>query len=214
MRRGRILVITFIIVAVVSCTKGLDPIPSDIKNLTMSLSFPVVNGKVGVSDTYYIGAPNINIGEDVPDWAKHDTIFYTDTLPLDLYQIYEKSSSISYLAFKVNVWNEFPVSAVVDMYIIDSSGNTIFAFWENNPFVIPKGAIFANGKVFKPSYQGSTISFNAAQIESLRNAQNIIIHAKIGLKGYKSITFFQYFNNYHLTCEVGARVDFILNEIQ
>jgi len=213
MRRVRILI--FIITAtVVSCTNGLDPLPSDIEDLSMSLSIPVVNGRVGISDTYYLGAPNINIGEDVPDWAKHDTIFYTDTLPLDLYQVYEKSSSISYLAFKVNVWNEFPVSGIVSMKIIDSSGNSIYTFWENSPFLIPKGAIFANGEIFKPSYEGSIISFNAAQIESLRDAQNIIIHVKIGLSGYKTIDFFQYFNNYHLTCEVGARVDFILNEIQ
>jgi len=213
MKKGHILLL-FTIILVVSCTSGLEPLPSDTKDLTMSLSFPVVNRRIGISDTYFIGAPNINLGEDVPDWAKHDTIFYADTLPIDLYQVYEKSSAINYLAFKVNLWNEFPVSGVVSMRIVDSSGSNLYAFWENNPFVIAKGAVFTNGKIFEPSYEGATISFDSDQIENLRNAQSIIIQVKIGLTDFKTINYFQYFGNYHLTCEVGARVDFILNEIQ
>lgn len=199
-------------VLLVSCMNGIEPLPSDTEDLSMSLSFPVLNGKVGTSDTYYIGLPNINIGEDVPDWAKHDTLYYSDTLPVDLYQVYQKSSAIKYLALKVNVWNEYPIDGIVKMYIADSNGAVLYPFWDNHSFVIPRGEVFANGRIFKPSYKGSSIVFNSEQIENLRNAQSIIVDVRLGLKGYKNITNFQNFDNYHLTCEVGARVDFILND--
>ncbi len=198
------------VITMVSCVKGLDPLPSKTEDLTMSISIPVGVGEVKIKDTYYLGLPNINLAEIVPTWARYDTIYFTDTVPVDLSKIYEKSTVISYLAFKINIWNEYPAGCKVQLFFADSSNTALYAFWDNKPLTIAKGDVFADGKVFHPTYTGSTVTFEKLQIEQLRTVEKLIFHIKIGLRGIQPERF-QYFDNYKLTCQLGARADFILN---
>ena len=148
----------------------------------------------------------------VPDWAKHDTIYYTDTIPVDLSKIYEQSSEITYLAFKINIWNEYPAVCKVQMYFTDTASTTLYSFWENKSLTIAKGNPISS-TVSNPTFSGSTVTFDVAQIERLRTVENLIFHIKIGLNSTK-VESFQNFKNYKLTCQLGARVDFILNNLK
>jgi hypothetical protein len=196
----------------VSCLSGLDPLPSKTEDLTMSVSVPVGVGETSIGSAYYLGVPNINLAEAVPIWAKYDTVYYTDTIPVDLSQIYDKSSVISYLAFKINIWNEYPAGCKVQMYFTDIANTTLYSFWDSNPLTIAKGDISFSGKVFHPTYKGSTATFDNVQIEQLRTVEKLIFHIKIGLND-TPIWSFQYFDNYKLTCQLGVRADFILNNL-
>lgn len=193
-----------------SCFSGIEPLPNKIKDLTISLSVPVGTGEFSINSAYFVGLPNINLPENVPEWAKHDTIFFTDTVPVDLSKIYEKSTTITYLAFKINVWNEYPAGCAVQVKFTDAAGVILYSFWDNKPLMIPKGDIFATGKVFRPSYKGSVVSFDQTQIEKLRTAENLIFLIKVGLKN-TPLWSIKFFDNYKFTCQLGARVDFVLN---
>lgn len=198
-----------------SCLSGIDPFPDSAKSMLMSWSLPVGKGEFGISDSYYLGAPNINLTENVPEWAKHDTIYYSDSIAVDLSEIYNQSSAIKYLAFKTNIWNEFPAGGTVQMYFIDADGNRLYTFWSNGKFNIYKGDYYFLGSeiVKHSSFNHDEATLNASQIEQLKTAQLLVILTKVGLKDVVNKDAFQLFDNFKLICQVGVRVDFEINDI-
>lgn len=202
----------FSLVFLMSCLSGLDPVSSDVKDISMSLSIPVGKAEIGLAETFPIGLPNNQAG--VPPWAMFDTIGYSDTLAVDLSKIYDKSKSINYLEFRINVWNEFPVSCIVQSYFTDANGDELYLFENNKPLKITKSDIILNGNIIHPSYSWSYITFDKNQIESLSTKDYLVFNARIILKDSYDYTWkFTYFDRYKMTCQVAARVDFVLNDI-
>jgi hypothetical protein len=197
-----------------SCISGLEPIPSDVKDLTMSWSVPVGKAEVGSTNLYGIGPQNYWLGNDkVPDWAKFDYLYFSDTVPVNLARIYDISSTISYLSFRINIWNEYPASCTVNMHFADALGDTIQPPFET--MEIEKGSILGvsqNGTLVRPSFKSDTTSFNSQQIEKLRSVEYLVFKVKFNNKQTPDWSF-QFFGNYKFTCQLGARVDFIYNDI-
>lgn len=206
MRKQIIFFITSISVILSSCVSGLQPLPSDVGDLDLSLSIPVAKSVVSLDKTYHIGPSNLR--PNVPDWAKYDYIYYSDTVTVDLYRIYEKSSEIKYLELNVNIWNEFPVNGSLDISFVDIAGTVIYAF---TAIPIVDGDIFF-GEVIRSGYSNSKASFDKTMIENLRFADRIVYDLEINLKDGNTTTF-KYFENFKMKCHVGARVDFVLKEI-
>jgi len=189
----------------VSCLSGLDPLPDKIEDLTMSLSIPV--GKIDVlKGATTPGLPYNRL--NIPDWARYDALYYTDTVTVDLSKIYE-SSSISYLAFNLNMWNEFPVACTANLSFANSEGVILYTF---NPLDIIKGSILFNGNVVNPGYSKASVVFDSEQIKNLETAEYLIFNVKLKIKDGNTNDF-QYYDSFKLTCHLGARVDFILNNI-
>jgi len=195
-----------------SCINGIDPLPDSIKNLTMSLSIPIGKVDVQIDSTYHIGLPNWFLTENVPVWAKYETLYFTDTVPVDLTRVYEKSSQISYLAFKIIIWNEYPAECVANISFADSDDLPLYTF---DPISIPKGStlgITQNGILVRSGFSSTTIPFEGkTQIDKLSTAESLVYHLEIKIKDTETWKF-QFFNNYKLTCHVGARVDFVLKD--
>lgn len=195
-----------------SCISGIDPLPQNVKNLTMSLSIPVGEVDVKLDSLYHIGLPNWFLNENVPAWAKYETLYYTDTVPVDLSKIYEKSSDITYLAFKINVWNEFPAECIANIFFADSDGTIIYTF---DPLTIEKGTtlgVTQNGMLVRSGYSWVNVPFEGrTQIDKLRTVESLIYSLKINIKDAKTWSF-QFFDSYKMTCHVGARVDFTLKD--
>lgn len=208
MRKGIVYFIISISIILTSCMSGLEPLPSDVGDLDLSLSIPVAKSVVGLDRTYHIGPQNWFLNQDVPEWAKYEYIYYSDTVTVDLYRIYEKASEIKYLEFNINVWNEFPVNGSLDICFIDNVGAVIYAF---NTIHVMDGDIFF-GEVIRSGYSNSKVKFDKAMIENLRAANRIIYNLKINLKDGDTVTF-KYFENFKMKCHIGARVDFVLKEI-
>lgn len=198
------------IVLLTSCLSGIKPLPDKIGDLSMSLSIPVAKAEIHLSGTYHNGLPNWFLNQDVPDWAKYDYIYFTDSVAVDLTRIYENSSEISLLAFKINVWNEFPVKATSNIYFVDNAGDTLYTF---EPIDIDDGDVLFNGNVIKSGYSHSTAILDKVQIENLRTAEFLVFHLKMDLKDVKNTNYFPYFDQFKMDCQVGARVDFILKDI-
>lgn len=208
MRKRIVFFVISISVIFSSCVSGLQPLPGDVGDLDLSLSIPVAKSVVGLDKTYHIGPQNWFLNQDVPEWAKYEYIYYSDTVTVDLYRIYEKSSEIKYLEFSINVWNEFPVNGSLDISFIDSVGAVIYAF---NTITVIDGDIFF-GEVIRSGYSNSKANFDKTMIENLRAANRIVYNMKINLKDGNTTTF-KYFENFKMKCHIGARVDFVLKEI-
>ena len=202
---GLILIVTLL----ASCFNGLEPLPDEVGALDLSLSIPVAKATVGLDKTYSIGPPNWFLNQNVPGWAKYDFIYYSDTLTVDLYRIYEKSEEISYLAFNINIWNEFPVSGSLEMSFIDPSNVVLYSF---SPVEIESSDILFNGNVVHPGYSNGKVEFDKALIEKIRTADRLVYYMKINLKDGNTFSF-QYFDQFTMKCYLGARVDFVLKDI-
>lgn len=198
-----------VVVLLTSCFGGLQPLPDKIEELNLSLSIPVAKAEVGLADTYHIGPPNCFLNLNVPTWAKYEYIYFTDSVAVDLYRIFEHSVEISYMSFNINVWNEFPVKGTLVMDFIDNAGNKLFTF---NPFTIEPGDILMNN-VVKPGFSKVTAEFDKTKIESIRTAEYLAFNVKINLKD-ANIYGFQYFDQFTMNCHLGARVDFVLKDVE
>ncbi len=201
------------VVMLTSCLSGLQPLPDTLEDLDLSLSIPVAKAEIGLSGTYHKGLPNINLGLNVPDWAKYDTLYFTDTVAVDLYKIFENSDNIKYLAFKINIWNQFPVKGHLNIHFADNAGNIIYSF---EPVEIKDGSpIIRNGDLLliRSGYSKANVEFDLTKIESIRVASFLVFEMKINLVDKENIYLFEYFDQFKMDCQIGARIDFILKDI-
>ncbi len=187
---------------------GLETLPSEVGDLDLSLSIPVAKSVVVLDKLEHIGPQDWFLTQNVPEWAKYQYLYYSDTLTVDLYRIYEKASEIKLLEFSINIWNEFPVKGEMKISFIDNIGTEIYAF---NPTPVMDGDIFF-GEVIRAGYSNSKAKFDKILIENLRAANRIVYYLKINLKDANTNTF-KYFDSFEMRCHIGARVDFVLKEI-
>lgn len=192
-----------------SCMNGLEPLPSEVGELELSVSIPVAKSVVGLEKTYHIGPQNWFLNQNVPSWAKYDYIYYSDTVTVDLYEIYNKSESVNGLMFTISVWNEFPVKGELNISFIDNAGVVLYSF---APLFISNSDILFNGDIIRPGFRNNKESIDKPTIESLRTADRLVYHLKINLKDANTNSF-QYFDKFNMKCHIGARVDFILKDI-
>jgi len=188
---------------------GLKPLPNKIGDLDQSLSIPVANVEVGLSGTYHIGPPDCFIDLDVPEWAKHQYIYFSDTVAVDFYRIYENSNDITVLTFNINIWNEFPVKATANIHFTNSSGEMLYKF---EPIEIEDGDILFNGNIVRPGYSRSFVVFDKPTIENLRTAEILVVHLRINIKDGNT-NGFKYYDEFKMNCHLGARIDYILKDI-
>ena len=195
-------------IVLTSCLSGFDPIPGNIKDLSMSWSVPVGKSDFSIGSAYYTGPPNINLILNVPEFAKHSNLYFADTVPVDLSKIYSKQYPISYLAFKINIWNDYTAVGAAKVYFTDGAYSKIDSLSLN----IARGHILSNGDVIYPGFTYGTFPLTKEQIDSLSTTQYLIINVGVDITN-TSTNDFQYYHLYKLTCQVGARVDFVINNL-
>lgn len=188
---------------------GLKPLPGEVGELDLSVSIPIAKAVVVLDNTYHIGPQNWFLNQNVPNWAKYDYIYFSDTVTVDLYEIYNKSESVNEIEFSISVWNEFPTKGELSMFFIDNADVIVHSF---APVLISNSEILFNGNVINPGFYNSKERIDKSTIENLRNANRFVYYMKINLKDVNS-NFFQYFNDFEMRCHLGAKVDFILKDI-
>ncbi len=212
LKYARIIIVGLVIglsYLLTSCMNGLGPLPSEVGELELSVSIPVAKSVVGLDKTYHIGPQNWFLNQNVPAWAKYDYIYYSDTVTVDLYEIYNKSESVNGLMFTISVWNEFPVKGELNMFFIDSAGLVLHSL---APLLISNSDILFNGDIIRPGFRNSKERIDKPTIEILRTANRLVYYMKINLKDANTNSF-QYFDGFNMRCHIGARVDFIFKDI-
>jgi len=131
---------------------------------------------------------------------------------VDLSKIYEKSTSVNFVEFKVNIWNEYPTEAEADLSLTDVGGSTLYKF---SSIFISRGDILfkqTDAIVINPGFSSQLVSFDAVNIDSIKAVNYLVFNVRIILKQANPYNF-QYWDGIKLTCQVGAKVDFVLNNL-
>jgi hypothetical protein len=189
-----------------SCLSGLKPLPSDVKDLTMSVSVPLGSFDVQrIITTPGIPYPRPN----TPPWAMFDALYFNDTVAAALYTIYDKASAVNSIAFRVYLVNDFPIGCTASFHFTDIGYSDIFSI---DSVDVPGGSILYNGNVINAGRNKLTLTLNNDQIDSLRNVEYLIINVKMKIADGNTYDF-QFYDNFKLTCQIGAQVNFTLNDL-
>lgn len=206
-----IIALSIIAILLGSCTRNIEPFPDSVA-LKTSLSFPLGIGEVSLSKTLQtLGDPSVNLTEDVPAWATYGFVYYADTLPLNLTEVYDKAEYINYLMIRTNLWNDFPLGGVAQVYFLDGSDTAIDSLYAERA-TVPAAEHYDNGTVVGTKFESYRAEFDSDRIERLRNAQKVVIFAGL-LVTEDGVTEsnIEYFDQYTLTVQVAIRVDFTYN---
>ncbi|MGE0076685.1 MAG: hypothetical protein AB7S48_02395 [Bacteroidales bacterium] len=208
---NRCSVYLVILALLYGCTKNVEPLPDSVK-VNISLSVPIGVGEVSLSKSLQtLGVPIVNLTEDVPEWATYGFVYYTDTLPLNLTEVYDKAEYIKYLLIKTNIWNEFPLGGVAQIYFL-GDGDIVIDSLYHERVTVPAAEHYDNGEVAVTRFESYRTEFDDARIELLGNAQKIVVLAGLVVTDdgitENNIT---YFDLYTLKVQVAVRVDFTYN---
>lgn len=208
---GAVPVVVLWGVLLVSCTQNIQPLPDDIR-VSSSASLPLGFGEITLSKSLQtLGLPILNLHEDVPEWAKYGFVYYADTLPLNLTEVFDRAEYIKYLAIRCNVWNDFPLGGMAQMYFLDGDGTTIDSLYHER-FTVPAAQHYDNGIVAVSKFESSLTKFDSNRINLISNAQKVIILAGLEVtdEGVNA-TNIKYFDMYKLKVQIAVRVDFVYN---
>ena len=195
----------------VSCTKNIEPLPDAVK-LNTSFSLPVGTGEVSLSKTLEtLGVPSVNLTENVPDWATYGVVYYADTLPLNLTEVYDNAEYIKYLMIRTNIWNDFPLGGFAQIYFLDG-GNSVLDSLYTTRVTVPAAEHYSNGEVAVTKFESFRTEFSKDRIDLLSDAQKVVIYSGlIVTEAGVTESNINYFNQYKLKVQVAVRVDFSFN---
>ncbi|KAB2871396.1 MAG: hypothetical protein F9K37_03410 [Bacteroidales bacterium] len=207
----RVMVLLAIVFLVDSCTKNIEPFPDAVK-LNTSFSLPVGSGEVSLSKTLEtLGVPSVNLTENVPEWATYGVVYYADTLPLNLTEVYDNAEFINYLMIRTNIWNDFPLGGFAQVYFLDGSDSVIDSLY-NERVTVPAAEHYDDGVVVGTKFESFRTEFSKARIELLSDAKKVVIYSGLIVTN-EGVTEsnINYFDRYKLKVQVALRVDFSFN---
>ena len=112
------------------------------------------------------------------------------------------------MEFRVNIWNDYTCQGDAKIFFTDLTYSKLDSINLN----IARGHIAQNGDIVNPGFSHDTIQFSN-QIQKLSTANYIIFNIKVDMKHASNTHDFQYYHLYKLSCHIGARVDFTLNNL-
>ncbi len=200
------------VVLALECTRNIQPLPDSVA-LAPSLSFPVGEGSFNLAKTYItLGLQEINLTENVPEWAKYRYVYVQDTFALNLTEAYNQSEDISIISFRVNIWNDFPLQGDAQVLFVSSSYQAIDSLFSPNPATVRAAEIYSNGDVVGTKFESYPVQIDKQRIDNLSQAQYVVVRAGLVVteEGINELNV-QYFDRYKLRVQIAARVDFSLN---
>lgn len=197
-----------IIIITTACTSNLKSLPDSIE-VKPSLSIPV-------SDMYFTldtglilqGLPQINLSENVPEWAKHTFVYKRDTIPFNLTEAYDEADYIEKLTIKLNMWNEFPIEGAGFITFLDENYLPIDVI-PSDTLRLDKAGYYSDGTTIGTRFSNTKVIFDAQRIENLRNAQYVEIFTGLYVTD-EDITEenVSFFNSYKIRVQIAAQIDF------
>ncbi len=209
MRLGSIiLIIITTVFSFYACYK-FDSV-SDEVSLTPGLAFPIARVNQNIESSLVLfGNPEINLLEEVPEWAKYKRVYLIDTIQFALADIYAQSENIRYLIFLLSTQNDFPSSAEAQLLFLNESDIAIDSLFLTNAFVVSGSTVSSHGVVLQKGAAQTTMAFNRDRIEGLRQATKLVIRCSASNEGVPP-DYFQYYLNYFLRVNVGVRIGLTL----
>ncbi len=195
---------------IMSCTKNIEPFPDSV-NMAPSMSLPIGECKFNISEKPTTSEDSsINLNEDVPDWAKNSYVYIQEPFALNLSEVYNQADSVTAVTFKINVWNEFPLTVDAQVWLRDSNHKLLDSLLLPTD-TVPAAEIYPDGTLAVRKHSTFTVILDKDGIEELKNVSRVIIRAGIRVtdEGINAENV-KYFDQYTLRVHLAARIDFRL----
>jgi hypothetical protein len=208
MSKSYLALSAFFLLAFSSCYQ-FEPIDKSLL-LEPSIAFPIATVHQNIEGSLVLfGNPEINLEEDVLEWAKYKEVYFIDTISFALSDVYQQSQSIRYVVFKLSTWNDFPSSASAQVVFIDSNDEPIDSLFVLSPFGVIPSQVGVLGAVVKRGASQTEVNISEAKVENLRQANRLVIRCSASNVGVP-VENFQWYLNYFLTLKLSVRVGLTL----
>jgi hypothetical protein len=205
------LIIFIATIGLSSCYK-FDPI-SPKGTVSPTFAFPIISAdqKIDTVLLALIGHEEINLEEAVPTWAKDKNVYFIDTVDYALVDIYEKAKEVRYVAFRLNVSNDFPSTAKAQIIFLNEQESKIDSLFYPSAFqVYSSTANSLTGTVISRGKSNIDIVIDQQRLETLRDATKIVVKCSASNEGVP-VNMFEFYLNYYLTVKLSVRIGVDIN---
>lgn len=192
----------------VSCTKNIEPLPDKV-SVSPSVALPVGIGYFNLSKTLHlVGVPSINLTESVPEWATYRYVYVEEEFPFNIHEAYNEAEIIDRIEFKLNLWNEFPLAANAQVYVLNGSDAVIDSLL-TEPLLVPRAEHYSDGSVIGTRFESTRVLLDDARIDKLQEGRKVRVKAGLIVteEGINSQNI-NLFDQYTMTVQIAAKIDF------
>ena len=189
-----------------SCYKEkFEPIPTSFE-WTPDFALPLITKSFTIDKSLVLeGIPEINLEDDVPEWAKYKNLTLTDTLDFALSDISEEADQIRFIEFNLRLDNEFPSTGGIQLFFIDEYGFVVDSLFNTNSLDIISSSYNEEGAITATGKSSQKVEVTKERLERIGRATQIVPICRItNLK--VPIFLFNYYPGYGFQISLSARV--------
>lgn len=181
--------------------------------ISPSFAFPVISVDQNIENSLVlVGSPEINLEEEVPTWAQYKNVSFIDTVDYALVDIYEKAKVVRYIAFRLNISNDFPSKAKAQIVFLNNQNSKIDSLFYPIAFqVYSSTANSQTGVVISRGKSSTDIVIDHQRLEILKNATRIVVNCSASNEGVPVNMFEEFYLNYYLTVKLSVRIGVDIN---
>ncbi|MFP4555840.1 MAG: hypothetical protein ACLFNU_03120, partial [Bacteroidales bacterium] len=157
-----------------------------------------------------IGEPEINLDEDLPEWAQYENLNFIDTLTFALSDIDEEAEAIRFIEVNLLVWNDFPTTASAQLLFLGDDDQVVDSLFSPGRLEVNSGVLSENGEVESRGYSIVTVLFDDERIDRIIQANRVVFSGQASNAGI-TVNQFNYYPNLVLSLKLSARVGLNLN---
>ncbi len=163
------------------------------------------------ADNFVLNDSRVIINTDIllPLWGRANGFILQDTFDLS----FEDLEEVEWVEFNINATNGFPIDGILQVYFVDSLGNTLDSLIDD-PMdkVIQSGAVNSEGVVIWPTHKQTLALFTreSGRIEGLTETSKVLLRADLSSLNYhaEDVKIYSY---YLLDIKIGVRAQMQIN---
>ena len=182
-----------------------EPIPTSFE-WTPDFALPLITKSFTIEKSMVLeGFPEINLEEDVPEWATYTNLTLTDTIDFALSDISEEADQIRFIQFNLRLENEFPSTGTIQLYFIDEFGFVVDSLFNNDTLNIVSSSYNEDGTVTAHGKSSQKVDVNNERLERIGRATQVVPICRITNLNVP-IFLFNYYPGYGFQISLSARV--------
>lgn len=194
-----------------SCVKDrFDPMPENFQ-VSPTVAAPIGMANLTIETSLVlIGVPEINLDEDLPEWAQYEYLHFIDTLTFALSGIEEDIEAVRFVEINLLAWNDFPSNARMQLFFLGEDDQVVDSLFSSGSFEVSSGVLSESGEVESRGYSMVTTLFEEERIDRILQANRVVFWAEASNAGITT-TEFSFYPELVLSLKLSARVGLELN---
>jgi hypothetical protein len=146
---------------------------------------------------------------ELPLWGYLHNFYVTDTMDLDLSDIFKNKNPLKRAILRVEINNGFPIEALGQLYFADENYNILDSvFASHDERIFSAANVDVNGKVISASKKITKIECDLDKLNRLKNAKYMIYNVSANTTNSDTETAIKIYKEYKMSFNLGAEVEF------